>query len=142
MKTHLNTLYVQTPGACLGKDGETVRVKIDGAVKLTIPLHHLQGIVCFGRVSVSTSLIAFCSARNVAISFLSDQGRYQGAGPDNRANAGDGKGAQPQQQASQAANNTTGHRPFDGRVIGRPQRRGQGRFGRHRAVTNTHRVVV
>lgn len=77
MKTHLNTLYVQTHGACLGKEGETVRVKVDGAVKLTVPLHHLEGIICFGRVSVSTSLIAFCGERDVSISFLTEHGRYQ-----------------------------------------------------------------
>lgn len=77
MKMHLNTLYVQTPGAYLGKDGETVRVKVENQVKLTVPVHHLQGIVCFGRVSVSPALIAMCSERDVSISFLTEQGRYQ-----------------------------------------------------------------
>ena len=77
MKTHLNTLYVQTQGAYLNKEGETVRIKIKGEVKLTVPFHHLQGIVCFGRVSVSTSLIAACSERGVAISFMSEHGRFQ-----------------------------------------------------------------
>ena len=30
MATHANTLYVQTAGAYLGKQGETVRVRVDG----------------------------------------------------------------------------------------------------------------
>ena len=77
MKTHLNTLYVQTQGACLGKDGQTVRVKVDGQVKLAVPLHHLQGIVCFGRVSVSTSLIAACTSQGLSIAFMSEHGRFQ-----------------------------------------------------------------
>lgn len=77
MSTHANTLYVQTPGAYLGKDGETVRVKIDGQVKLTVPLHHLEGIVCFGRVNMSTALMAEAASRDLTISFFSESGRFQ-----------------------------------------------------------------
>ena len=77
MTTHANTLYVQTPGAYLGKSGETVRVKVDGQVKLTVPLHHLEGIVCFGRVSVSTALMAEAADRDLTISFFTEHGRFQ-----------------------------------------------------------------
>ena len=58
MKTHQNTLYVQTQGAYLAKDHETVQVKVERVVKLTVPFHHLEGIVCFGRVGVSPDLLA------------------------------------------------------------------------------------
>ena len=77
MSTHANTLYVQTPGAYLGKEGETVRVKVDGHVKLTVPLHHLEGIVCFGRVNMSTSLMAEAAERDLTISFFTEHGRFQ-----------------------------------------------------------------
>src|SRR5271170_7277246 len=77
MATHANTLYVQTPGAYLGKAGETVRVKVGGEVRLTVPLHHLEGIVCFGRVSVSTALMAEAADRDLTISFFTEQGRFQ-----------------------------------------------------------------
>jgi len=77
MITHANTLYVQTPGAYLGKEGETVRVKVEGQVRLTVPLHHLEGIVCFGRVSVSTALMAEAANRDLTISFFTEQGRFQ-----------------------------------------------------------------
>ena len=77
MTTHANTLYVQTPGAYLGKEGETVRVKVEGAVRLTVPLHHLEGIVCFGRVGVSTALMAEAASRDLTISFFTEQGRFQ-----------------------------------------------------------------
>jgi CRISPR-associated protein Cas1 len=77
MATHANTLYVQTPGAYLSKDGETVRVKVDGQVKLTVPLHHLDGIVCFGRVGMSTALMAVAADRDLTISFFTEQGRFQ-----------------------------------------------------------------
>jgi CRISPR-associated protein Cas1 len=76
MKTHQNTLYVQTQGAYVGRDHETVRVKVDGQVRLTVPLHHLEGIVCFGRVSVSPGLLAVCADRPLHISYLSEHGRF------------------------------------------------------------------
>lgn len=77
MKTHSNTLYVQTQGAYLSKDGETVQVKVEGDVKLTVPLHHLDGIVCFGRVSISPALMAESAERGLALSYFSETGRFR-----------------------------------------------------------------
>jgi CRISPR-associated protein Cas1 len=77
MKVHGNTLYIQTPGAYLRKEGETVQVQIERETRLTVPLHHLQGIVCFGRVSVSPPLMADCAERDIGISWMTDAGRYQ-----------------------------------------------------------------
>ncbi len=76
MKKHLNTLFVTTQGAYLFKDGETVAVKVDGTVKLRIPVHTIGGIVCFGQVSCSPYLMGFCAERDVGISFLTDYGRF------------------------------------------------------------------
>ncbi len=76
MKTHLNTLFVTTQGAYLAKDGETVAVRIEKTVKLRIPIHTLEGIVCFGNVGCSPFLMGFCAERNVAISFLTENGRF------------------------------------------------------------------
>jgi CRISPR-associated protein Cas1 len=76
MRTHQNTLYVQTQGAYVGRDHETVSVKVDGQVRLTVPLHHLEGIVCLGRVSVSPGLLAVCADRPLHISYLSEHGRF------------------------------------------------------------------
>ena len=77
MKVHGNTLYIQTPGAYVRKEGETVQVQIERETRLTVPLHHLQGIVCFGRVSVSPPLMAECAERDIGISWMTDAGRYQ-----------------------------------------------------------------
>jgi CRISPR-associated protein Cas1 len=77
MQTHHNTLYVQTQGAYLGKQGETLRIQVEGQPKLTVPVHHLEGVVCFGRVSVSSAAMELCNERNVSISFLTEQGRFQ-----------------------------------------------------------------
>ena len=42
MKKHLNTLYVTTQGAYLSKEGETVVVKVDGDVRLRLPVHTIS----------------------------------------------------------------------------------------------------
>jgi len=76
VKKHLNTLFVTTQGAYLAKEGETVVVRIDGEVKLRLPVHTLAGIVCFGNVGCSPFLMGFCAERDVAISFLTEYGRF------------------------------------------------------------------
>ncbi|MBI4825788.1 MAG: type I-C CRISPR-associated endonuclease Cas1 [Nitrospirae bacterium] len=76
MKKHLNTLFVTTQGAYLSKEGETVAVKVDGTICLRIPIHTLGGIVCFGQVSCSPYLMGFCAESGVAISFLTENGRF------------------------------------------------------------------
>ncbi|MBN2326739.1 MAG: type I-C CRISPR-associated endonuclease Cas1 [Candidatus Omnitrophica bacterium] len=76
MKRLLNTLYVTTPGAYLYKKGETVCVRIKKENRLSLPIHNLEGIVCFGAVTCSPPLMGFCGKRNVFISFLSEYGRF------------------------------------------------------------------
>ena len=76
MKKHLNTLFVTTQGAYLAKDGETVAVRVDGEVALRLPIHTLDGIVCFGNVGCSPFLMGFCADRDVTLSFLSEKGRF------------------------------------------------------------------
>ncbi|MBM3501100.1 MAG: type I-C CRISPR-associated endonuclease Cas1 [Armatimonadetes bacterium] len=76
MKRLLNTLYVTTDKAYLAKKGETVLVRVEKETKLRVPLTGLDGIVCLGRVGCSTSLMGACAERNIAISFLSDRGRF------------------------------------------------------------------
>ncbi|BBO16487.1 CRISPR-associated endonuclease Cas1 subtype I-C [Candidatus Brocadia pituitae] len=76
MKKLLNTLFVTTQGAYLSKEGETVVVKVDGAVSLTLPVHTLGGIVCFGQVSCSPFLMGFCAENGVAVSFLTENGAF------------------------------------------------------------------
>jgi CRISPR-associated protein Cas1 len=72
----LNVLYVTSPEAYLGKDGETVLVLAGEEVKLRIPIHNLEGIVCFGYTGASPALMHLCAERGVALSFLSESGRF------------------------------------------------------------------
>jgi len=76
MKKHLNTLFVTTQGAYLAKDGETVAVRIEQKTVLRIPIHTLEGIVCFGSIGCSPYLMGFCAEKDVTISFLTEYGRF------------------------------------------------------------------
>jgi CRISPR-associated protein Cas1 len=79
MKQHLNTLFVTTDGAYLAKDGEAVAVRIERQVKLRVPLHNLDGLVCFGRVGISPPLMAACAAAGITISLVDTHGRFRAA---------------------------------------------------------------
>jgi CRISPR-associated protein Cas1 len=76
VKKHLNTLYVTTQGAYLSKEGETVVVKVNGDVRLRIPIHTLGDVVCFGNVGCSPYLMGFCAENQVGLSFLTEHGRF------------------------------------------------------------------
>lgn len=78
MKHHLNTLFVTTQGTYLRKEGEAVAVRVEKQTTLRVPLHHLGGIVCFGRVGISPYLIGRCAEAGVAISYLTRNGRLLG----------------------------------------------------------------
>ncbi|NPV58452.1 MAG: type I-C CRISPR-associated endonuclease Cas1 [Actinobacteria bacterium] len=76
MKKLLNTLYVTSPGAYISREGETVLVTVNNEKKLRVPIHTLDGIVCFGQVACSPPLMHLCGERNVAISFLNEYGKF------------------------------------------------------------------
>ncbi|MBW2033527.1 MAG: type I-C CRISPR-associated endonuclease Cas1 [Deltaproteobacteria bacterium] len=76
MKKHLNTLFVTTQGAYLAKEGETVIVRVERETRLRLPIHTIGGIVCFGNITCSPFLMGFCAERDVAISFLTERGRF------------------------------------------------------------------
>lgn len=76
MKRHLNTLYVLTQGAYVAKENDTLVVKVDDEIRIRLPALTLQGLVCFGQVSVSPWAMAFCSERGVGVTFLSENGRF------------------------------------------------------------------
>ena len=76
MRKLLNTLHVMTPGAYLHRDGETVAVKIGSELRLRVPIHTLEGLVCWGQVSCSPPVLGLCCEHGVGISFLNEQGRF------------------------------------------------------------------
>lgn len=70
MKRYLNTLFVTTQDTWLSKQGECVELHHDGQSLGTIPLHTLQSIACFGRVSCSPYLLEHCAALGVTVSWF------------------------------------------------------------------------
>jgi len=76
MKKHLNTLYVTTQNTYLHKEGQSVAVKIEKENRLRVPIHTLDSIICFGAVTVSPFLMYHCAENSVAISFLSQYGKF------------------------------------------------------------------
>lgn len=76
MRKLLNTLFVTTQGAYLSKKDETVLVRVEEETKLRLPIHTLEGIVCFGQVSCSPFLMGFCCERGVGLSFCTEHGRF------------------------------------------------------------------
>jgi len=76
VRRHLNTLYVTTQGAYLNKDGANVVVSVEGAERARVPIHTLGSVVGFGRVSLSPPLLGFCAEEGVAVTFLSEHGKF------------------------------------------------------------------
>lgn len=77
MRKLLNTLYVTSPEAHLGRDGENVIVRIDDKIKFRIPIHNLESIITFGYTGASPALMYLCAERGVSLSFLSPSGRLR-----------------------------------------------------------------
>jgi CRISP-associated protein Cas1 len=76
MRKMLNTLFVTTTGAYLCRDGENIVVKVDNNERFRIPVHNLEGIVSVGYMGASPGVMSLCCERKVALSFISEGGRF------------------------------------------------------------------
>ncbi|HUG26117.1 type I-C CRISPR-associated endonuclease Cas1c [Piscinibacter sp.] len=76
MKHHLNTLFVSTQGAYLAKEGQAVVIRVDKEVRLRVPLHTLDGIICFGQISCSPYLLGACADNDVAVTLMTEHGQF------------------------------------------------------------------
>jgi CRISP-associated protein Cas1 len=79
MKQHLNTLFVTTQGAYLSKKGDTIAVRVEKKDVLRVPMNNLGSVVCFGRVACSPFLLGACAQHGIAVSFLTEYGRFLAA---------------------------------------------------------------
>lgn len=73
----LNTLYVNTEDSFLRLDNDTIRVQVNEETRLRVPLHHLQAVVCFGRVGVSLPLMHRLADEAITLVLLDDSGRFK-----------------------------------------------------------------
>lgn len=78
MKKLLETLYITTPESYLFERNGNICVSIGGAEKAAVPISQVDSIVLFGKNTLSTALLAFCSENDVTITFLSENGFFLG----------------------------------------------------------------
>lgn len=64
-------LYIATPGAVLGKDGDSVRVTKPGESPETVPLHEVGQVCVAGSVQVSTQLLHTLAQKGATVAYLS-----------------------------------------------------------------------
>ena len=77
MRQILNTLYIMTEGSYLRLERETLVVMVEKEKRMQVPLHHLGSIVCIGRVSMSSGLMARNAEDGRTVVWLSHHGRFQ-----------------------------------------------------------------
>ncbi len=77
MHTLQNTLYVQTQQAYAHLENATVRIDVEREKKLQVPLHHLNGLVCFGNVMVSPALMHRLADEGKSLVLLDESGRFK-----------------------------------------------------------------
>ncbi|MGA4545147.1 type I-C CRISPR-associated endonuclease Cas1c [Uniformispora flossi] len=73
----LNILYVQTQGASLHLDEDSVRVVLpDTPGRKTLPLRRIDSIVVYGHINLSTELITRCADDARPIIWMTQGGRF------------------------------------------------------------------
>ena len=76
MRPLRNVIYIQTQNSWVHKDNDNLVLKVDQELKARIPIHKLQGLVCFGQVSVSPYLMAHCAENGITITYLNQFGKF------------------------------------------------------------------
>lgn len=76
MKKLMNTLFVTSPDAYIGKQGDALLIKQKKQKPQRIPLLNLDSIVCFGKAGISAYAMNACARENIPISLISPWGRF------------------------------------------------------------------
>ncbi len=76
MRKLLNTLFVTQPDHYLSLDGDNVVLLKNKERVGRMPLHNLEAIVTFGYTGASPALMGYCAERDIAITFLTRNGRF------------------------------------------------------------------
>ena len=72
-------LYVQTPGARVGKSGETLSVKVEGEADRTVAFDEVSDLMLAGPVSLSTPALHELLRRDVSVVWMSSGFWYLGS---------------------------------------------------------------
>lgn len=76
MKKLQNSLYINTQGAYLHKERETLAIDINKEKVAQFPIHGIGAIFCFGNVMVSPQVMGFCGENSVNLAFFTEYGRF------------------------------------------------------------------
>lgn len=76
MRQLLNTLFVMTEDVYLALENDNVVVHQSEKVLAKVPLHSIEGIMCFSYKGASPALMGRCGEIGVSMSFYSPRGRY------------------------------------------------------------------
>jgi len=69
-------LYVQQPGAHVGRRAEHLVVTIDGRQTNRIPMASIRQVVIFGNVQVSTQVLHILAEQEIPVSYLTGYGKF------------------------------------------------------------------
>lgn len=75
----LQTLFLTRHGSVLGKQQERFSIQIGDDDPVIIPALHVDQIMVFGNVQITTQAMRFCLERRVPIYLLNGNGRYYGS---------------------------------------------------------------
>ncbi|MDR0521428.1 MAG: type I-C CRISPR-associated endonuclease Cas1c [Planctomycetaceae bacterium] len=76
MKPLGNTLYITKQGSYVSRDGTNIVISLEGKELLRLPVHTVRGLICFGNVLITPFALGLCGENNVAVSFLTENGRF------------------------------------------------------------------
>jgi len=76
MKRLLDSLFITTQGAYLGKEGDALVVSVNRKPVSKVPILNLGCVLCFERVTVSPQAMYLCADNNVSLSFFGFGGRF------------------------------------------------------------------
>lgn len=76
MRQLLGTLFVTLEDAYLSLDGENVVVSCKKTEIGRVPLHTLEGILCFSRSGASPALMGRCAQKGIDLTFFSPYGQF------------------------------------------------------------------
>lgn len=78
MKKLLETMYILTPESYVYHRNENICISIGGQEKASVPVQQVNSLVFFGKNTFSTSLLGFCAKNDITITFLSENGYFEG----------------------------------------------------------------
>ncbi len=76
MRKLLNTVYVTSSDSYLSLDGENLVILKGDLEAARIPMHNLESIIAFGYTGASPALMGACAKRNIALSFMTQSGKF------------------------------------------------------------------